>query len=111
VGLWWLSATWSSLRVSEQEDVSPAGAWARCLIPVYGYYWGVWVHVLLCRNMNEALGRRDAHARVSPILAALAALATFISAKWPVLAAIPGVLWFLYMHQIDVARRVLSENR
>jgi hypothetical protein len=108
IGLWWLHATWSAFEVAESEGISPAGAWARCLIPVYGYYWSVSAHIILCRNVNDALTRNQVSARVSPMLAVLGALAMAACGKWPALAPVSGVLWFAYMCRIDGARRRVS---
>jgi hypothetical protein len=121
VGLGWLHGAWSSVPAGDRDftplgRVSATSATLRVLIPFYNLYWCFAVHGMLCRALNESLGRRGFYARVMP---AAAFFATVLSgaARVASILPVPGLftvvyagatlLWVAYMAEIDHARRLL----
>jgi hypothetical protein len=116
VGVVWLAVSWACVprarrRMRRGRSVSVGQVVGLLFVPCFNVYWVFAVNIGLCNAMNRVLAGYDSEKR-APVGVAVAACVVHFGSSVaalavPQLSAVAPFLWFVYMLQTDVAKRVM----
>jgi hypothetical protein len=115
----WIHASWRAVPESHRGTISPVRAWLTLLVPFYGFYWALEMHLSLCSTFDSITGRRPPAPRALGVAAnglyfVRIVLGAVIGARGihggpavsvaTAVGLVDVVAWVIYMFQCDSAR-------